>query len=396
MRAHVAAGRPRYAVADLFAGAGGLRLGFEMAFGPDAQVEFVSEWDGYARKTYLANFPGPEKILGDAERIGPDDLPPIDVCLASLPRPPKGGRSPRPQALRLRRPMARALEGEPWHSPALPVCDFETPRPGYRMGGPGAGALRCAVPDDGQSEDALAMPFSAVARVCAAARPKLLLCEGSDAWLKKAPSSGLSRFCDALAKMGYKTRLAALDSSEFGVAQSRRRVYLVAFLAHWDRGDFCFPKGAQGAQGARLRDVLEERAADKYFLSERSYQALMGRGDRSQGSSQFGFQIRDLEGLSGPMRPGGMGRERNLIVDPRRHARALPRLANREGVRKLTPRECARLQGFPDSFELPVSDSRLYEQLCKTATVSVARSVAAEAKRTLDAASVRRSELSDG
>lgn len=74
-----------YKFIDLFAGIGGIRLGFERAFGRDSETVFVSEWDEAAQKTYLANFPSTEKIAGDITKIDEKDVPPFDICLAGFP-----------------------------------------------------------------------------------------------------------------------------------------------------------------------------------------------------------------------------------------------------------------------------------------------------------------------
>ena len=70
---------------DLFAGIGGIRLGFENAFGKNAETVFVSEWDDYAQKTYLENFEKPEQIAGDITKIDEKEIPAFDFCLAGFP-----------------------------------------------------------------------------------------------------------------------------------------------------------------------------------------------------------------------------------------------------------------------------------------------------------------------
>jgi len=84
---------------------------------------------------------------------------------------------------------------------------------------------------------------------------------------------------------------------------------------------------------------------------------------------------------------GGMGREQNLIVDPREHdnepTTRIKGEINRENIRKLTPREWARLQGFPDSFILPVADTHLYKQFGNTVSINVVEDIAAEIKKVL-------------
>ena len=101
----------------------------------------------------------------------------------------------------------------------------------------------------------------------------------------------------------------------------------------------------------------------------------------------FGYIIRDINGIAGALVCGGMGREKNLIVDSREHdtepTTRIKGEINRENVRKLTPREWARLQGFPDSFILPVADTHLYKQFGNTVSINVVESIAAEIKKVL-------------
>ena len=102
----------------------------------------------------------------------------------------------------------------------------------------------------------------------------------------------------------------------------------------------------------------------------------------------FGYEIRDLDGKAGAIVCGGMGRERNLIVDKRltnftpiTHIKGE---VNREGIRKMTPREWARLQGLPDDFKLELADTHLYKQLGNSVTVNVIEAIAKEIRKVLD------------
>ena len=87
------------------------------------------------------------------------------------------------------------------------------------------------------------------------------------------------------------------------------------------------------------------------------------------------------------MRPGGMGRERNLIVDNRPHSLVpttrIKGRVNREGIRKLTPREWARLQGFPESFKFDLTDGHMYKQFGNSVTVNVIEAIAEEIRAVL-------------
>ena len=102
----------------------------------------------------------------------------------------------------------------------------------------------------------------------------------------------------------------------------------------------------------------------------------------------FGYEIRDRNGIAGAVVCGGMGRERNLVIDKRQTdltpTTHIKGMINRDGIRKMTPREWARLQGFPDTFKLPVADVHLYKQFGNTVTVNVIEAIAKEIKEVLE------------
>ena len=102
----------------------------------------------------------------------------------------------------------------------------------------------------------------------------------------------------------------------------------------------------------------------------------------------FGYEIKDLDGIAGTIVCGGMGRERNLIIDEREHS-MIPTThitgeINKEGIRKMTPREWARLQGFPDDFKLELADTHLYKQFGNSVTVAVIEAIAKEIRKVLE------------
>jgi DNA (cytosine-5)-methyltransferase 1 len=101
----------------------------------------------------------------------------------------------------------------------------------------------------------------------------------------------------------------------------------------------------------------------------------------------FGYEIRDLDDIAGTIVCGGMGRERNLIIDHREHSMEpvthIKGEINKEDIRKMTPREWARLQGFPDSYKLTLSDTHLYKQFGNSVTVTVIEAIAKEIRKVL-------------
>ena len=126
----------------------------------------------------------------------------------------------------------------------------------------------------------------------------------------------------------------------------------------------------------------------KYYLSETYMNTLIKHRERHEAAGHgFGYVIRDLDGIAGTIVCGGMGREGNLIRDEREHS-MIPTThikgeINKDGIRKMTPREWARLQGFPDSFKLELADTHLYKQFGNSVTVSVIEAIAKEIKKQL-------------
>lgn len=101
----------------------------------------------------------------------------------------------------------------------------------------------------------------------------------------------------------------------------------------------------------------------------------------------FGYEIREWYGIAGAIVCGGMGRERNLVIDKRQTdltpTTHIKGEINKEGIRKMTPREWARLQGFPDSYKFVVSDTQLYKQFGNSVTLTVVQAIAEEIKEAL-------------
>lgn len=152
---------------------------------------------------------------------------------------------------------------------------------------------------------------------------------------------------------------------------------------------FDFPEPA--GQSKTIRDILDDAPiSPKYYLSDvyletlrrhRAHHEALGHG--------FGYEIKDLDGIASAIVCGGMGRERNLLVDHRKHSMTpithIKGEINKEDVRRMTPREWARLQGFPDSYKLILSDTHLYKQFGNSVTVPVIEAIAANIRRVLDA-----------
>lgn len=336
-------GKALYKAIDLFAGIGGIRLGFEEAFGDELSTCFVSEWDINAQKTYKANFDTPyvlnalgkreTVVSGDITSIREEQIPSFDICLAGFPC------------------QAFSMSGQ--------HLGFEDDYHGMCRG----------------------TLFLDVARICDYHKPKVIFCENVKGLVLHNHGQTFQVIRRTFENLGYKVFWKILNSKDFGVPQNRERIYIVCFRADVAPKEFRFPESA--GERRTLRDILEKRAVSaKYYLGTTYLETLRNHKARHAAKGHgFGYRVRELDEIAGTLVCGGMGRERNLIIDKRltdfTPVTRIKGEVNREGIRKLTPREWARLQGFPDDFRIEyVADSHLYKQFGNTVTVPVIREIA--------------------
>ena len=146
----------------------------------------------------------------------------------------------------------------------------------------------------------------------------------------------------------------------------------------------------QQIQAKRIKDIIEEKpVAAKYYLSDVYIESLKRHKARHEAKGNgFGYEIKDWNDIANTIVCGGMGRERNLIID-KRQTNLIPTThikgdINKNGIRKMTPREWARLQGFPDDFKLELADVHLYKQLGNSVSVPVIAAIAKKVKEVLE------------
>ena len=187
--------------------------------------------------------------------------------------------------------------------------------------------------------------------------------------------------------LGYKVFSKVLNSKDFGVPQNRERIYIVCFRNDIAPETFEFPEGTK--EPVSIRDIMEPAPIpSKYYLSDVYVETLKRHKARHAAKGHgFGYEIRDIDGIAGTIVCGGMGRERNLIIDDREHS-MIPTThitgeINKQNIRKMTPREWARLQGFPEDYKLELADTHLYKQLGNSVTVPVIEAIANKIKDVL-------------
>mgnify|MGYP000373912066 CR=1 FL=1 len=179
-------------------------------------------------------------------------------------------------------------------------------------------------------------------------------------------------------RLGYTVYHKFLNSKDSDLPQNRERIYIVGFK---EPLEFNFPTPV--ANKTKIKDILEKKVEDKYFLSQRYYECLVRHKAKHRAKSHgFGFEVLDPDGLGNALTVGRMGRERNLIrKKPRKgfYEKGMNKSAkNSLGLRMLTVRECARLQGFPETFTFPVSDTQAYKQVGNAVSVPVVKDVASK------------------
>ncbi len=311
---------------DLFAGIGGFRIAMQNLGG---KCVFTSEWDKEAQKTYRANFG--EVPFGDITKpIIKSYIPKeFDILCAGFPC------------------QAFSIAGK---------------RGGF--------------------DDTRGTLFFDVAEIIKKHQPKAIFLENVKGLRSHNKGQTLATILNVLRNdLGYFVpEPQIINAKEFGVPQQRERIYIVGF--HKDTGITTFEYPNPTKKKVKFGDIKEKKVpATKYFLSTQYVQTLVNHKARHEGKGNgFGYAIIPDDGIANAIVVGGMGRERNLVLDhritdftPTTHIKGT---VNREGIRKMTPREWARLQGFPDNYIIPVADASAYKQFGNSVAVPAIQATA--------------------
>ena len=231
-----------YRSIDLFAGIGGIRLGFEQAFGERINTVYVSEWDEYAQKTYKENFKDDFDIAGDITKVDEKDIPDFDICLAGFPC------------------QAFSMAGK-------------------RMGF-----------DDDYKGLCRGTLFQDVVRICEYHRPKVIFCENVKGLTNHDKGRTFKIIKNAFEQIGYTVYSKVLNSKDFGVPQNRERIYIVAFRNDIESKAFKFPEGTDS--DTCIHDIMEKEAVSvKYYLSTVYINTLIKHKARHEAKGNgFGYE----------------------------------------------------------------------------------------------------------
>lgn len=316
---------PNFTFIDLFAGVGGFRLAFENL---GNKCVFSSEIDIYAQKTYFENFN--DMPAGDITKIDERDIPDHDILCGGFPC------------------QAFSIAGR---------------RQGF--------------------EDTRGTLFFDVARIIKEKKPKAIFLENVKGLLNHKKGETIKTILEVLREdLGYFVpEPQIVNAKDFGVPQNRERVYIIGFRKDILNSDsFKYPNKLN--KKVSVKDILEsEEVSVKYYLSDVYLETLRNHKERhSKKGNGFGYQILKNDEIANAIVVGGMGKERNLIIDNKltnfTPVTKIKGSVNTEGVRKMTPREWARLQGFPDTFKIPVSDAQAYKQFGNSVAVPAIQATA--------------------
>ncbi len=325
---------PKFKFIDLFAGIGGFRLAMQNLGG---KCVFTSEWDKEAKRTYKANFG--ERPFGDITKEETKSFIPdnFELLCAGFPC------------------QAFSIAGK---------------RGGF--------------------EDTRGTLFFDVAEIIKRKKPKAIFLENVKGLRNHNGGKTLATILNVLRNdLGYFVpEPQIINAKDYGVPQNRERIYIVGFRNDLGINSFEYPKPTN--KKVSFSQIKEKNVPPtKYFLSTQYVQTLINHKARHEGKGNgFGYAIIPDDGISNAIVVGGMGRERNLVLDhritdfaPTTHIKGT---VNREGIRKMTPREWARLQGFPDNYLIPVADASAYKQFGNSVAVPAIQATANEILKLID------------
>jgi DNA (cytosine-5)-methyltransferase 1 len=303
----------KFTFIDLFAGIGGMRFAFESVGG---RCVFSSEWNKFSQQTYHANFG--EMPEGDITKIKASEIPDHDVLLAGFPCQPFS--------------IAGVSKKKSLDRP------------------------------HGFDDETQGTLFFDIVRIIRAKRPRAFLLEN----VKNLKSHDKGRTFETIHRklkkeLGYDVHYKVMDAKSV-VPQHRERIFIVGFA---EPTEFEFPEIKE--KELRIRDILEKKVDAKYTLTDGVWNALQRHAENSRKKGNgFGYGMTDLDGISRTMSARYYKDGAEILIPQGRGTKP----------RRLTPRECARLMGFPDSYKIVVSNAQAYRQFGNSVVVPLVTEVA--------------------
>ncbi|BAQ60363.1 DNA-cytosine methyltransferase [Geminocystis sp. NIES-3708] len=305
---------------DLFAGIGGFRLAFQSL---GCECIFASEWDKFSQQTYYDNFG--HIPAGDIQKILSKDIPDHDILTGGFPCQPF------------------SIAGVSKHN---------------SLGNP-----------HGFNHSTQGTLFFEIVRILRDKSPQAFLLENVKNLLSHDKGKTFRTIEKTLTQeLGYYLYYQVIDSSLL-LPQHRKRIFLVGFKQPIK---FTFPQ--INPVEINIEDILESNIDNKYTLSDHLWQYLQNYAQKhKEKGNGFGFGLVDLKGKTRTL-SARYYKDGSEILIPQIN----------KNPRRLTPRECARLQGFPDDFKINVSDTRAYKQFGNSVAVPIVKEIAKEMIKSLN------------
>ena len=299
-----------YKAIDLFAGVGGIRIGFEKVFKDKLEVVFSSEIDKNAQKTYYENFK--ELPHGDITKIDEKNIPAHDIILAGFP------------------------------CQAFSVA-------GLRKG----------------FNDTRGTLFFDVARIINYHKPKIVFLENVKGFKNHDNGNTFKIVKETLEDMSYKVFEKVLNTKDFNTPQNRERIYIIAFL---DNVKFNFPIPIK--YNYEIKNYLDKNIDEKYYYNDKPlYKKIKDEIDDYNSIYQWRRKyVRKNQSGVCPTLTANMGTGGHNV----------PIVRDNIGVRKLTPSECSKFQGFPSTFKFApnLADCHKYKQMGNSVSINVIEELA--------------------
>lgn len=308
---------PTFTFIDLFAGIGGFRIALQSLGGRSV---FSSEWDTYAKECYFANF---------------GEVPFGDIKVYSNNKSPFRARG-------LGIPKFDILAG------GFPCQAFS--QAGLQLG----------------FNDARGTLFFELLKIAEARRPRVVFLENVKRLKTHDEGRTFQCICNSLKEIGYTVSSQVFSAYDFGLPQNRERIFIVATLKN---RPFIFPKPTRKNGEIRLGNILEPEVDPQFTISDRMLAGHLRRlEEHKKKGNGFGFSVFSEES------------KYTNTISARYWKDGSEILIKQDGKnpRMLTPRECARLQGFPDSFRIIQHKRHAYQQFGNSIAVPVVRAIAAE------------------
>lgn len=306
-----------YSFIDLFAGIGGMRIAYERA---GAHCVYSNEWNKYSQQTYYANF-GVQPD-GDITKVDAESIPDHDILVAGFPCQPF------------------SIAGVSKKQSLGRATGFEDKTQGTL--------------------------FFDICRILKAKRPKAFMLENVKNLCSHDKGRTFKVIQESLEELNYRVFYKILDGKSY-VPQHRERIVIVGFdmERYGNVEDFNFEFEPVEKLPVVL-DILEKDVADKYTLSDKLWNYLQNYAAKhKEAGNGFGYGIAPLDGIT-----------RTISARYYKDGSEILIAQSGKNPRRLTPRECARLQGFPDSFKIPVSDTQAYKQFGNSVVVPLMEQVA--------------------